>query len=230
MLIACSLTGVDDRTDLESLDDLAAEFPFAEFAILYSHSRAGNERRYPQRNVIEALSRQAAGGGFRVALHLCGSAVADFVAGRGDVRALASGFGRVQLNFDAGKAPFSLPELEGAIRSFPGKVITQHNDANLRVSESIRASNHQVLFDASLGRGVEAVEWPRPLDGKTCGYAGGISPERIGRVLGELGPVLSSADAWIDMESRLRNADDLFDLGACRTVLEAVARSGLALS
>lgn len=34
-----TLTGVDEQTDIEALDDLCQEYPVAEFAILYSPTK-----------------------------------------------------------------------------------------------------------------------------------------------------------------------------------------------
>jgi hypothetical protein len=90
---------------------------------------------------------------------------------------------RIQLNFAFRRAAFSLSELEAAIRSVSIPVITQEHGANEGVSLALKAPNHQVLFDASGGRGIETSEWLPPLDGKICGFAGGLGPETLSRAL-----------------------------------------------
>jgi len=227
MPLFCSLTGVDARTDLDQLVLLTyGRQRQVEFAVLYSHSRAGNEPRYPERKFVAHFGRTAHAHGVMAAVHLCGSAVADFVAGEEDVVQIARGFRRVQLNFSAGSAPFTLAELNAAIGRHPGIVITQHNDANREVAAAVTAANHHVLFDSSLGKGIRTVEWPEPLPGKTCGFAGGIGPDNAGEVVASLRRKFGrDGHYWIDMESRIRDADDRFDLDACRAVLGALPLS-----
>jgi hypothetical protein len=51
------------------------------------------------------------------------------------------------------------------------------------------------------------------------GYAGGLGPETVAKVLPQL---TQATPFWIDMESKIRNGDDRFDVGLCRRVCEAV--------
>lgn len=224
MTFFTSLTGVDASTDLDALVRIAESHPGkVEFAVLYSHSRAGRDPRYQEREFAEEFGNMARSSGFMAAVHLCGSAVADFVVGREDVVGLARCFGRIQLNFSAATAPFTLDALDAAIKGHPGFVITQHNEANNEVASAIKAENHHVLFDASLGKGIRTIEWPKPIPGKFCGFAGGIGPDNVGEVIQTLESKIGADQSyWIDMESRLRDADDRFSLEACRAVLEAV--------
>ena len=75
-----ALTGVDEGTDLDEVQALALEFPFAEFGVLCSFSRA-EAGRYPARGWIRRLaeSLEARGEGGRFALHLWGSMAREFL-------------------------------------------------------------------------------------------------------------------------------------------------------
>lgn len=221
MTVLCSLTGVDAKTDLDRLAAIARTHPNVEFAILLSNARAGHDPRYPEFGVIEALARRSSMEGFRTALHLCGSAVTDFVEGKSTAAELAPSFGRVQLNFVMARVPFGPEELDEVIGRFGGRIITQHNHANETLWAAISSPNHDVLFDASGGRGIVPEDWPLPLSRKRCGYAGGISPGNVGRVLEDLDGVIGPG-GWIDMESSLRDERDAFDLDRCESVLQAV--------
>jgi hypothetical protein len=238
MLTCCTLTGVDARTDLHDLALLAADHPFAEFGILLSRSQAelGEDPRYPSLSLIPEMLDDIAATGVdvKLALHLCGRSVEEFVGGDAEIVGLASRFDRVQLNFNAGVAKFTTAGLDAAIRSFGKPVITQWFRANEETCLALTAPNHQVLFDASGGRGIATETWPWPLPGKTCGYAGGLGPDTVRREAMRIAEVAGGEDHWIDMESRLRTPESLdladlgknvrhFDLELCRQVLEAVS-------
>lgn len=225
-----TLTGVDASTDLQAVRALAREYPWAEFGILLSRTRpAEGERRYPPAAEIPDMVDDI-GPHANLALHICGKAVMEFVTGNSEIHDIARRFGRVQLNFTADRIRFSIGQLDQAIAAFgPKPVITQHNQANISVSSSITAPNHQVLFDASGGRGVRADGgWPSPIDGKICGYAGGIGPQTVVSDLERAARAAGGAEHWIDMESSLRTADDRFDLDIVREVLRRVASEALA--
>lgn len=222
----CTLTGIDQSVPLESLRQLAQEYPFVEFGVLYSKSRAG-KGRYPELDWIEYLANNAEELGLpRLALHICGAAVAEFIAG-GDIVKLASKFGRIQLNFRSEKF-----ETDAIVRAIQGvapqsRVITQVNDANANLGERLRyrnCYNHEMLFDKSGGNGISPAEWP-PVDrfsGSKHGYAGGLGPENLAAELPRIAKAAGDAPVWIDMEGKLRNADDQFDVERARACLETV--------
>jgi Phosphoribosylanthranilate isomerase len=226
MNLTCTITGVDGSTDLARLSELGQEYSFAEFGILLSRSRAGNDPRYPSlieiHSMVDELRKRNPS--VRLALHICGSAVDDFMRGAGWITSLADCFYRIQLNFSWPETPFSLDELESAIARFHGKVITQHNPANAEITTQILAANHQVLFDASGGEGIRADEWPDPIPGKFCGYAGGIGPRTIRKDLERAATATRGKSVWIDMEGQMR-CNNLLDLTSCESVLFYVSRN-----
>lgn len=230
----CTLTGVDESTDLPTLTALSREFPIVEWGFLYSPKRQGLPGRYPSadslRRAFTELSPEV-----RVALHVCGGGVPDLLEGESVVSELvelvAARNGRVQLNFNQTRDPLDLGQLIGFMSRHPAlTVITQHNLANYWLWRLLRvAANHAVLFDASGGRGLLPEAWPEPLPGVPCGYAGGLGPENLSEQLTRIQAVAGNAAIWVDMEGRLRTvgADgvDRFDLGRCRACLTSMAEA-----
>jgi len=221
MFMYCTLTGVDEKTDFGWIAEVSARYPFVEWGVLFSHSPAEKDERYGPRTHIERFAGHAWPEGFNSALHVCGKAVESFVEDVNGVRDVASRFGRVQLNFNLGRSAFGVPKLDEAIREFGGVVITQHNEANASVAQAVTAANHQVLFDASGGRGLRAAEWPTRVNGKVYGYAGGFGPETAGDDLEGAARAAVGLPFWIDMETKLREGGYL-SAEKCGRVLEAV--------
>lgn len=233
-LTHCTLTGVDERTDLQQLLSLSATYPFAEWGFLYSPKRQGEPGRYPS----VAFLREALGSlphSVKVALHLCGTAVTDVLASEPTVTELVwfvlMRAGRVQLNFNQRRKPVELERLREfivkgtrAADSADFAVITQHNSANEDVWKAFAdLPGYAVLFDASGGRGQPAEEWPAPLP-VACGYAGGLGPENLHDELECIALVAGERRIWVDMESSLRavisDNTDWLSLTRCERVLE----------
>jgi hypothetical protein len=219
-MICCTLTGVDRNTSPARLGQLAHKFPKAEFGILFSPERSGLQNRFQTFSEIQSMLDA---GQLQWAIHLCGRAVPEFIRAAVSQSAeerncesfrLAThpAVSRVQLNFAFRRAAFSLSELEAAIRSVSIPVITQEHRANEGVSLALKAPNHQVLFDASGGRGIETSEWLPPLAGKICGFAGGLGPETLSRALPVIKQVCPDQPFWIDMETHIRDENDWLDL------------------
>ena len=76
-------------------------------------------------------------------------------------------------------------------------------------STSSLPTNLSCLFDASCGLGKLADEYTAPITVGTqdipCGYAGGIAPNNILQVLGNVSRAATGKAVWIDMESSLRS-------------------------
>ncbi|MCP1674342.1 hypothetical protein J2T57_001444 [Natronocella acetinitrilica] len=226
LLRCCTLTGIDPATGPGALRDLAAEFPFVEFGVLYSVSQAGSGR-YPAMDWIERLVSDLGGpGGPALALHVCGKAVFQFldVERRSHVREVAAHFGRVQLNL---RATVRTPgQIREALALAPAhqRIITQHNTCNAGLTTALLdADRHEVLFDASGGLGRLPDAWPDPITGKPCGYAGGLGPDTLPLELPRIAAAAGGQPYWIDMEGRIRDAHDRFDLVAARRALAVVS-------
>lgn len=227
----CTFTGIDRFTDLGRVVDLSARHPSVEWGILYSPTRAGKEPRYLSADQINAaLDRLPAA--CSIALHLCGRGVTDLLNDNQSeasllMRRVAARHGRVQINVNLPKTPDLLSPLRAWLaieaKSLGLSVITQHNKSNLALTEALRGlPNHAVLFDASGGRGLPREGgWPAPLDDLHCGYAGGIGPQTINADLLAIQSAAGSRPYWVDMEGRVRDAQDRLSLDAAETCLRA---------
>lgn len=244
-LTHCTLTGADDNTDLVQLAEISTEFPFVEWAFLYSPLRCGTPRYPTTKWLISALDVLPIN--VNVALHLCGAAVEDCVNGS-DVHALGDRSadvlttriltyfmnkrsGRVQLNIPKAKVDeLDFTEMLAAKKHENIQFIFQHNKSTVRLIESLSSyQNISVLCDNSGGRGVRESKWqPSPFPGLSYGYAGGIGPETIEQDLSDIEQATTSYETWVDMESSLRtvlpSGKDIFNLQRCRDVLTHAAK------
>lgn len=217
-----TITGASVGTPLSELKALSAKYPLAEWGLLYSASRAGGEPRYPKLEWLFHAADSLRAGGCRIALHLCGSAaVSDFIQEPGsDTARLANLFDRVQLNLPESLITQTVA-IDAAIRRHPAPVITQQNARNTDLNQTLLASNHQILFDASGGRGTQASEWPSYWSQKAgCGYAGGLSPDNVETELPLIAASAADRPFWIDCENRVRDQDDQLSLPLSREMLQ----------
>lgn len=68
-----TLTGADEKTNISDLVDISKEFPFVEWAFLFSHN--SGKPRYPSYGwMLEAISELK---DTNLAIHLCGSACSE---------------------------------------------------------------------------------------------------------------------------------------------------------
>jgi len=227
MLTGVTITGADDAVDPAELVNLSAEFPFVEWGILMSASRAGTAR-YPSRRWLMALEDWAAKlvrtndhVRLKLSAHFCGEIAREALAGGLHDFPVIERVERIQLN---GYHP-GLPGVARFARAMPchGVILQVGAEDELQqaATEAARMRDGSILCDASGGRGVEPFKWPWAPAGARIGYAGGINPENVEQVVGEVAIV--AGDFWIDMESGVRSYDEL-DLGKVREVLEKASR------
>lgn len=215
--IFITLTGVDERTDLAALNALCGDLWNVEIGVLYS-ATPERRNRYPSRAWIETFLIEYRG---MRALHICGRA-ARAQLHAGELDHLIAGVTRVQIN-----GPVDIGDVRRALHITDfGRVITQWSigHANTPLTQSIDDDRHEILIDASGGRGigVGASGWPKLITTKNVGYAGGISAANMGATLDKLSQNGVGDDSWIDMESSLR-ADDWFSLDEANDTLRAFA-------
>lgn len=201
-----TLTGADERTDIDALVELVHANPLVEIGLLLTLSPEGCPR-YPSLAWIDKAAAKLSG---RCALHVCGAAARALLID-GGLATVTRHAPRVQVNGLLGAG-----EVE-TIAALVDTVITQHNDANLALL-SVRARNHQLLMDASGGRGLSPATWSPPDTEKLVGFAGGMGPDNLAAELARLAPVARDG-AWVDMENKLRT-DDWFDLAIARRCVE----------
>jgi len=223
-----TFTGVDDRTDLGRLKEIAGRYPFAEFGVLMARSGRGGENRFPD---VQRVLKGLDGAGVRLSAHLCGALARDIVR-TGDFSEfrLVCGirsdlFSRCQLNV-AGmgiKDPAWFLYFPTKIR----QVIVQQSSREVFAEEGGSLYAHfasynplcSLLLDDSGGRGRRGTL--RFADAPVVGYAGGIGPENVTEVLTEILAAENVRDFWIDMETGVRT-DDWFDLDKVEAVCAQV--------
>lgn len=222
-LAAVTFTGVDHKTDLDRLLDLSEEYPLIEWGVLLGSK---DTPRYPSMAFIGDLIDDYWLGSMPFALHLCGKFAKTWVSESGplsedreDLVELTKFFDRIQLNLSFPE-DFDIGSVRRAIETneHPA-VITQFNPK--LTPTLVGLDNHCVLFDASGGRGVSAVDWPLALETQPNGYAGGLGPDNIILELPRIHAASLGHPYWIDMETKVRT-DDWLDLDKCVSVMKAV--------
>lgn len=224
-----TLTGADDSIAPSDLIPLTEKYPFVEWGILFSQNKSGVER-YPSLYWVDSLvDSVAATHKINLAAHLCGKWADDAL--KGEITFLRDdryrrAFQRIQLNLgkDRLKTAIGSEDLRRAKEVVKQQVMLGGNYGVVRPDPDyfIRA-RVSPLFDASGGRGILTLNWPKPLEYSQCklfcGYAGGLGPDNIADELKRIEEVVGDGHIWIDMESRLRTGEK-FDLEKCERVLQ----------
>lgn len=233
-LTMVTLTGADESVDPSDLLELSREFPYVEFGILVSATRAGMPR-FPGPSWIYALQDLALAHApvLQLSLHLCGRYVQKLLGGHSIVpQKLLGCFHRVQLNFHAERVqgPYVPHAMQEALKPFVTRQIIFQIDGymgNTYLQETtLLLDNHVPLYDASHGGGVLPPHWPQPLRGYLeHGYAGGLGSDNLETQIPRILSVARNAFLWIDMETNLRTGTpggvmDTFDLAKARQCLE----------
>ncbi len=236
-----SLTGADDRVAPASLAALSAEYPFAEWAILYFPEKDGTPRNpsAPWREKFLALDLPY------TAAHLCGSRVFHALLDPELAHSVISDlsrYRRIQLNINARRPEFTDEEVLAIYRTLHQaglRVILQHHAGSERVIEQFLYDLDEdgmkrvdILFDASKGTGQRPDAWPAPHRFNLfCGYAGGLGPDALEVELPKIKAAVAQSRRdlpfWIDMESGIRT-ENTFDLEKVGKVLSRT-RSAIAL-
>ena len=252
-LRALGFCGADDSVNPRILGLFSQAYPFVEFGVLFRPDKEG-EPRYATMKWVEQLSNVAAksGGKLKLAAHLCGTRVDEVLVGDDAfLKKIASwGFKRVQINatavngVDTSKMAESVNSFLKAVNSHPElEFILQKNEETKPLWEGMLTldsdeagktgylpKNVSMLVDESKGTGVLAHSWPTPPSEFEIGYAGGIGPSNIEKVLGDVMMAGNGRSVWIDMESSLRstkNGQDVFDMDKCHKVIETVCTAGI---
>lgn len=217
MLRTITLTGADERTDLDALVHLATDHPSVEIGLLYTATPEGRNR-YPSPEWLMAAGVALKG---RCAFHICGGTARRQLLS-GAIDHLVGLAARIQVN--GLLSDLELEMLSVAFARHDTPFITQHHDANKRHALGAHM-RHCLLVDGSGGRGISPTEWLRPETEKAVGFAGGLGPDNLELELPKIAAV-ASGPSWVDMEGKLRTSD-WFDIGLareCAEVFDAHAR------
>jgi hypothetical protein len=233
-LTKVTLTGADDSVKQSELFRISKDFPYVEWGLLVSRKSQGN-RRFPSREWLRRLSDLEGDNlfiGTQYSMHLCGQYAREILLGDDTFTKEVGGFfqnvQRVQINTHGTKHDVRAdPFLSLMNNNYIAKQVIFQIDGNNQhlVDISIGRLNCAGLFDLSHGEGRLPADWPRPLDGLPCGYAGGLAPDNLEEQLTLLADRVGSTEVWIDMETHLRSdGGKKFDLKKAVRVLEICER------
>ena len=221
-----TITGVDDETPVKDLHALWIKYPFVEWGVLFSASRAGTPK-YPTTAKIMTLTPL----GMSLSAHFCGEYAREVLEAENGFIMFTThliGFERIQLNYDFLQSPirwsFKAP-LEFN-RKFPkAPLILQYNKFNEgAVQKYLQETNARihVLYDSSGGKGLNTAEVADPFPVYT-GYSGGLGPDNVEEFVKRLLAHPKPGPVWIDMENNVRTGDEL-DLDKVARVLEICSK------
>lgn len=206
-----TFTGVDDCTSLTDMIALSKRYPI-EWGVLFSPKRQGVDRRYPLTPINVGLAQAH---GLRMAAHLCGG-YARRVAVYGAAAVVSEidfiPFQRVQFN---GQSAATNCAAWARINGMKPILTTKSYNFPATV-------NVTWLFDQSGGRGKLAQKWPRHEEERLVGYAGGLDASNIVGIGGVIAAIDPIGPYYMDMEGRMRDENDWFDLNRCEAVCKAV--------
>eukprot|EP00980_Cylindrotheca_fusiformis_P006560 scaffold1384_cov116-Cylindrotheca_fusiformis.AAC.38 len=252
-LRALGFCGADDSVNPNLLGIFSHLYPIVEFGVLFRPDRQG-QPRYASPEWVEKLSlvAKASPGRMRLAAHLCGTRVNEVLEGNDEFLKKVGelGFQRVQINatavngVDTSRLGESVGMFSEIVSAHPDlEFILQKNsetkplwDGLLKMdTEKAGSAGHlpgnvTMLVDESKGTGVVASSWPQPPEEYEIGYAGGIGPRNIEKVLQDVLEAGKGREIWIDMESSLRSTkegNDVFDLEKCYDVIDKVCKAGV---
>lgn len=197
-----TFTGIDPFTDLSLLPK------DVEYGILYTETFSPNSsfsnNRYPSLIQIENMSNYLFSNNIRLSLHVCGKSARTKLINK--ELPFINNFNRIQIN-----GFLSVDEIELICSLYPlHTIITQHNFKNTPLL-AVSSSNHSILIDASGGLGLSPEEWISPITDKLVGFAGGLSPDNIFSEFEKI-KLVSKSGFWLDLEGKLRNKNDFFDV------------------
>lgn len=201
-----TLCGVDGRTDIDALRALLRD-PCVELGLLLSADPDGRNR-YPGYRTLVEIAANFPG---RCALHICGLKARKHLLDR-DLVVATSLVERIQIN-----GSVSPEEVNWACDIYPlSTIITQYRAGRGMVR--VDRPNHALLIDDSNGNGKLPEMWSIPKVECRIGFAGGLGPETLAEQLPRIAAT-QARNAWVCMESGLRDANDWFDIGRAKEVM-----------
>ena len=226
-----TITGADNKTNINEMLKIWKQYPFVEWGILFSPKRIGEER-YPDFAWLSNLMAKRVGNPkINLSAHLCGAYTREMLMGKTDliknfpITGFLELFGRFQLNFNAEKTDGDCDKFFPLLKKLGWDFIFQHNHSNKMICNEaiIRKQPISFLYDSSGGRGNIASSWKEPFDGFFTGYAGGLSPDNLESELKKIAQVVGDDEIWIDTESRVRT-NGVLDMEKVKSFLEIASQ------
>lgn len=226
-----SFVGVDVHTNLLDLQRVNGPIN-CEWSVLYSDSKSvGNYVRYPSYKFCKEFLEWGAKSFPRMcSLHLCGSVIERYLKQDEDVMDLCTHAFRIQLNLNIAEFPGYQKltnDLINMMKTHNHHIVLQQNKtkanfnlAFLKTLPSALYDNVNLLYDGSGGFGREITKVESPNAYHFTGYAGGIKPENVARIVNLIESVnLNNKEYYIDMESGVRE-NNIFSVAKCQQVID----------
>lgn len=225
-LILVSFVGVDSQTNLDDIDHFNSPSIPCEWSVLYSDTKStGNYARYPSYAFCKDFLTWCQSRGWLGSLHLCGSVIERYLNQEPDVMDLCQLAYRIQLNLNIAKFPDYAKLADDLLTISAANhhdLILQQNKTKAAFMDILLSKANKeinVLYDGSGGFGTEITKAEPPNVKHFTGYAGGIKPDNVVKIVGLIeGANPLSSQYYIDMESGVR-ADDVFSVEKCRQVI-----------
>lgn len=225
MLNKVTFTGIDNKTKIQDLINLYEKYPFIEFGFLISENNTNKniDNKYPNLVILKGLKNK----NINLSLHVCGKIAREIMQNNnweplyelmGDYLSL---FSRIQLNV-SNLEKFSSEVIFPNTHTF----IIQTKTNNLKIYEQYKNIENVVFFqDNSGGTGKTENTWMLT-DDKYFGYAGGLGSGNIVQVTKKITEI-RELPFWIDMETKIRNDKNWFDIKECEKVCELLVKNNL---
>jgi len=224
-LVLVSFVGVDRQTKFEDLLEFrGANIPY-EFSVLYSDSKNDTHTRYPGHDFCKKFLTWADENKVCHSIHLCGSSIDRFLVEDPQVLELCDKSNRIQLNLNIKKYNDHKQLSDSIIRvasKYNYCIILQKNGTKKKFNEVFLDRMQETneislswLNDASggFGREIERVTPPDP--DIFTGFAGGIKPENVVKIIKLIEKENSKETPYyIDMESGIRE-NNVFSVIKC---------------
>lgn len=220
-----SFVGIDTNTKLEDISNFSSDIT-CEWSVLFSDSKSlTNHIRYPSYNFCKEFLEWGQKKGLNTSLHLCGDVIQRYFNQDKDVMELSDLACRIQLNLNIKSFPDYDKLSDDVISMITNRghtLILQQNKTKEKFMSKLLAKTDlvHVLHDGSGGFGREITEVVPPEGNCFTGYAGGIKPENVVRIVNLIennNP--NKKDYYIDMESGIRT-DNIFSVEKCRQVVK----------
>jgi len=219
-----SFVGIDAQTNLEELKCFEDD---CEFSVLYSDSKSQTKHiRYPSYDFCNNFLDWAIKNRVNGSLHLCGNVIDRYLNQDKDVLDLCDKSARIQLNLNIANYP-NYQELADKICQVNDKyqynIILQQNKTKSKFMEVLLNQVTRpisLLHDSSGGFGREISETVKPDTHHFTGYAGGINPENVLRIVNLIEN--NNPDGrpfYIDMESGIRE-NNIFSIEKCHQIVK----------
>ncbi len=217
-----TVTGADDSTDISKMFEIQEKYPFVEWGILLSEKYSLNDGtgRFPSKLWLQKLAELNKNSSVKLNLagHICGRWTTKLLLGEFPSLGLIDGdlsemFDRYQINTHAEFHKVDFDKLDVILNNLAShniSIIFQLDGVNDIMVPMWKRNHRNIsgLFDLSHGAGILPTQWPKPIEGMYCGYAGGLSPDNVNEQMDEILIATGDNKTWIDAETHLRSPDN----------------------